>query len=244
MKNLFQKKFTIQASNCNSQAQLSHADTFALFCDVATDHANVLDVSAKTLAPKGLFWVAVKTKIAFENPIKMMDEATLSTWPAPPEKLRCVRFYKLESNDKIVATGKTEWAILSFSSNRPQLVSDIYPKDLEYHNEKVCESPFVFEFEDFSNSERFERVVKYSDIDLSHHVNNVAYVRMAFDTLSTNEVENTKISEIDVIYRRQCYEKDTLTICKKATQEHIDFSFEKPDGTVATLIRIKIEKNA
>ena len=59
-----------------------------------------------------------------------------------------------------------------------------------------------------------------------------------------SEVENTKISEIDVIYRRQCYEKDTLTICKKATQEHIDFSFEKPDGTVATLIRMKIEKNA
>ena len=63
--------------------------------------------------------------------------------------------------------------------------------------------------------------IKYTNIDFSHHTNNLEYIRMIMNTYSVAQIENKEIKEIEIIYSNQSFENDILDI-KKASFENKD----------------------
>lgn len=73
------------------------------------------------------------------------------------------------------------------------------------------------EFTKFNNGElpQVESVtVRSTNIDFSHHTNNVEYVRLLLNTYSVEEILNNPIKEIEVCYISQSFENDELQVYK------------------------------
>ena len=240
MENKLQKNIKIQTSMCDNLSRLSIPNLFTVFMDLACEHAPMLGMGADHLAKKGLFWVAAKTKVKIHRLPKMLTDVKAETWPEAPGKIRTNRYYSLSDNCGILAEGKTEWAIINLDIGRPVKLSEVYPENIEYLEETVCDTPFARVNDDFTDCEEIGKyTVCSNDIDIGQHMNNVAYIRALFSMFSCKELEKMKITYIDISFRLQCYEGDTLTICKRNTESATEFGFINKDGKAAATVRIE-----
>ncbi len=240
MENKLQKIIKIQTSMCDNCSKLSIPSLFAIFMDLACEHAPMLGLGSDTLMPKGLFWVAAKTKVKIHRRPEMLTEATACTWPEAPGKIRTNRYYTLSDQSGSLAEGKTEWAIIDITTGRPVKLSEIYPKNLAHSPEKVCNLPFVRikdSFEDYECLGNY--TVRSTDIDIGQHMNNVAYIRALFGAFTCEELESLTVTCIDIAFKSQCYEGEILKLLKRTVDSGLEIEFIKHDGTVAATVSLE-----
>ena len=240
MNNKFFKEYVITPGMCDHTSKLGYADTFSLFQDIASEHADELGIGANLLPEKGLFWLTVKTKIHFHKRPKMMSRAIASTWPKEAEDLRCDRDYLLTSPDgEVLAEGKTEWAILNYKTGRPIRCGEIYPEGLVIAQEDVCTEGFTRIDPDFTGCEKLgEYTVRSIDIDLGGHMNNVAYIRNILGLFSSARLKDMNIKDIEVYFKKSCFEGEKLTFHVRRG-EATDIGMFKEDGSPAFFARIR-----
>lgn len=238
MENKLSKNYTVVVSACDNNAQLSFTGIFNLFMDLATEHASILGVGSDALGEKNCFWVATKTKIRISRRPYMLEKVVASTWPEKPKNIRYNRYYTVCDESGVIVEGKTEWTILDMESGRPKKAADVYPQELEHPEDKVCDVPFERISADFTDCEEIARHTAVSqDIDLSKHMNNVAYIRAVLSAFSTKEIETMGIKEIEVAYRSQCFEGEVLSICKRDAEKALEIGVVKEDGATAAVLK-------
>ena len=243
MESRLKKEFLAVPSRCDSTARLGIADTFDIFMDIASEHAEIIGLGGAAMAEKHLFWLTVRTRVRFSKRPGMMERAELETWPGKPGKVRCERYYTLSENGERIIEGKTEWAVLDTESGRLHPVENIYPPELELGDETVCGSGFMRMVCDFSSEHEAARfTVKSTDIDLGGHMNNVAYVRALMGIFSTAELKSMDIRELEISFRAQCYENEELTVCRRDTADAIELAMLKADGKPAVLAKMTVER--
>ena len=159
----FQTSMQITPSMCDASACLGIPNTFGLFMDIATIHAESIGLGAKAMMRQGLFWLTVRTRIRFHRRPLMMEPVTAATWPGKPDQMRCMRYYTLAAADQtLLAEGKTEWAVVEMKTGKLHNVAGLYPSELELTEEAVCGEPFTRFNKDFSacpENEAFARTV-------------------------------------------------------------------------------------
>lgn len=245
MEAFYESDWKVPSYMCDSAGRLSMADTFNLFMELATEHAVQMGCGWRAMAAKNLFWLTVKTKVAFaplaSRPL-MGETIVARTWPDAPDRMRCLRHYELVRNGEVVAAGKTEWAVLNTETGKLEQMAGIYGDGFEFTREPSLSSPFVRVVDDFADIEPFASyTVRSSDIDLGGHMNNVAYVRAVLGSFSVAEQKAMQISEMDAIFRNQCFEGDKLTLQRRETEDGYDIRLAK-DGKAMFLAHLVCNK--
>ena len=240
MKARFEKTVTIMPSQIDAGGRLGVPDTFALFMDAATEAAGEIGVGMDFLRRKGMFWITVKTMIRFVDRPGILDTVQVSTWPEAPGEKRCNRHYAICRDGKPLVLGKTEWAIVSVLTKRPQRMAGLLPGALDYPAEAACPEPFPMIDERFDAPPFAEHRVVATDIDLARHMNNVAYVRAIVNAFSVKEWKRMDVREMTVIFRAPAHEGDTLQFRIRQDGGVMDVCGRLPGGQTVVLARMRL----
>ena len=242
MKSKISRDILVMPSICDSSSRLAVSSAFALFMDIATEHAECTEIGAKAFLSKGLFWLTVKTKIRFMRRPEMNELVTVSTWPEEPGKLRWVRDYDLRKGDEALAIAKSEWAIIDQESGKLITPRDIKPEGLDPgENEPLELDGFSRVSEDFGESDFGSYRVRGTDIDLGMHMNNAAYPRMLEGAFSVKEWNSLDIMDMEVHFRSSAYEGQLLRLQRRDEGKFIDLrAFNEEDGKTVCLSRITL----
>ena len=240
MENSLIKNFKLPVSLCDSNGLLSFWGAFSIFGDIACEHGTELEVGKDDLAKSNCIWVISKTVVNFIKRPESLKNITAKTWPTPAGKIRCNRYYTISYDNEIFVEGKSEWAVIDATTGRPQKISDIYPKDIEFLEDTVCNQPFTRFNEDYTDAEIIGNyTVRYTDIDTSNHMNNVAYIRAVTGIFKELSIVQEKIKQIEISYKLQCYEGENLTFKTKQTENGTEIVIIKQDGNTAAVISIR-----
>lgn len=238
MGNRFQKDTHIALSQCDNTGKLSVYHIFTTFMDMATEHAEQLKLSSSDLG-ENLFWITVRTKAQIINRPSMSQKVSLATWPQKPSRVRANRHYLISDENGVLINGKSEWTVVDTSTNKIQRVSDIYPDDFDFCEELSIEENFSRVSDDFSSAQTLSTyTIRSTDIDLVQHMNNAQYIRVLMGVFTKKELEEKPIKEIEITYKAQSYEGETLTIKCRKGEDFVDYGMLKSDGTVAATIRV------
>lgn len=237
--NKLTRTYKVPVSGCDHSSKLSFIGIFNLFMDIATEHADILNISNEYLREKNCFWVAAKTRVKVLRRPMLNEEIQVATWPEKPGNIRCNRYCTLSDTEGVIVEAKTEWTILDGTTGKPQKTKDIYPESLEHLDDVVCAQPFERFKTDFSVCEEIgtHKVVS-ADIDMSRHMNNVAYIRMALSAFTCEELDKMNIEEIEIAYKVQCYEGEVLSIRRLMTDSGMEIGILKEDGTCGAVMKI------
>ena len=220
MQNKLEHTFPIVPSQCDSSGCLGIPNTFSLFMDIATEHADMLGIGLKDLAPLHRFWLTVKSKAHFYRRPALSETVTLSTWPEHPDSRKCNRDYTITSGNELLVAGKTEWAVIDTLSGRLVKVDSVYPEGLVLLDDISIEEDFVKFSTDLSDAVVLgEYRVNSNDIDLGGHMNNVAYIRTVEGLFSTDELEKNPINELEIHYKNSSFEGETLSFLANKCEE-------------------------
>ena len=237
MQQVFERDFMIPPSACDASGRLSYPGAFAVFMDLATEHAERLGVGLSAMRKKDRFWLTVKTKIVYYERPAISERVRLLTWPEKPGPLRFNRSYELRRGNALLLAGRTEWAVLNTVTGALAPSADIMPEGMVYERasalaESYARIPPRFEGEPFASCR-----VRSTDIDLGGHMNNAAYPRALFGVLSSEEIAARKIRSIDLIFRAPCFEGEELEITRREEGGVLDLRLSKGEE-VRLLARI------
>ena len=212
MKAYLTKEMYVGPSICDRSGKLSLPGFFLTFGDLATQHADMLGIGLKALMPKDLFWVAVRTRLVIHDRPELGSTVSAATWPEKPEKLKSYRNYVIESDGRIFAEAKTEWAVLNMASGRPLPAGQVFPDDIEFCEKTVDTGAFSRTKVEFPEEPFGSFKVSSADIDVGRHMNNAFYVRSILGLFSNDELESRPPKVFEIAYRTQCYEGETVTV--------------------------------
>lgn len=234
---IYTRTMPIPPNLCGAEKTLSTSGAFSLLVDMASSHSELIGTGYREMERRRLFWLMTRARIRFHRRPAMMEEVTLTTWPAPPRHYLCNRFYTLSHHGELLVEGRQEWAVLDLDTGRPCRTDAIYPQSLVHVGAEVIPTPYTRLSDTATEADLLREVIVTSEeIDLGGHVNNAAYLRLIAGSLSCAEHRALAVSEAEVQYLLPCYEGERLRIlCHKG--EELLFSIRKEDGRCAVLCR-------
>lgn len=239
MENYLEKDIMVAGSNSDNKGRLSIPGLFYMMMDMAGEHGSGIGIGNRDLARRGLGWLVTKTKMRIYSLPKMLEIVRAKTWPSAPGLVRCNRYYTFCVGDELIAEGKNEWTILDFTTGKPQKMAEVYPGDFEHLADISCDEPFLRSKTNFAECPEISTyIVNSSDIDVSQHMNNVAYIRAGLGSLTCEELQELNPNLVEIAYRVQCYEKEKLSIRRNNIENGCELGVVKEDGSTAAVITI------
>ena len=239
METVFETHTSVVPSLADAEGRLGIPSVFAMFMDAATLHAEALSVGPSAMTAKQLFWLTVKTQIRFFSRPQLLKPLTVRTWPEAPGKVRAMRSYQLCAGDRVLAAGKTEWAVMNTATGQLAPLEGLFPAELRFDTPTACPEPFA-RIPDAGDWESYgEHRVCSTDIDLGGHMNNVAYIRALLSGFSNRELRKLNIARMDAVFRSPCFEGETLTLQQRPSETGLHLRIAKADGTTALLAAVE-----
>lgn len=167
--------------------------------DAAGCHARELGVSVDQLLPKGLTWVLSKLRLHMVRLPKWGEVIRIMTWPADVQRLFAIRDFRLfDENERDIGQATTSWLLLDVARKRPvRLPAEIlkFHPDMPQRVLTTIQKP-IPAVERIDLEKIFQ--VRYSDLDLNRHVNNVSYLEWALETIPEKLDHDAWIYEFEI----------------------------------------------
>ncbi len=241
MKCKYEKDYIIRTSDCDHSAVMGIPQTFDLFMDMASIHAESLGIGMRFMNETAMFWLTAKTRVRFLKKPHMLQNVRVNTWPNKPRGVQTIRNYTITTPEgEVMAEGKTQWTVLNTKTGSLVRIDDVFPSGLDLLEDCVIDEPFTRMDEDIKGLEAYETYkVRSVDIDLGGHMNNVAYVRALFGTFSSKELDEMKISDCEVCYKHPCYEGDILIFYRKNKPDGTEIIVKNREGATVILAKLR-----
>lgn len=235
MESIWSKDYTIMTSLCDARGLLGIKNIFDIFMDMASEHAARLGVGYYDMLERRCFWIAVRTRVKLYGRPRLGDTLRAETWPGKPGLAKSDRFYRILRDGAVMAEGRTEWAVQDIDTGAVRRTDSYgFPMELGFRDERVCEAPFRrFRAGQTAPEYCCAYTVGSQDIDVGHHMNNVAYVRMLLGTFTTAELAAMDVTEAEISYRLACFEGEELAIERRREADGFRFDVLRPDGQTA-----------
>ena len=208
---MYEKKYYIGSNDVDQFLELKIPSFFRLMQDIATEHAEVLDIGKANTLDKGLFWVITRIEIEVIKMPKYLQTVTLKTYPGDDLKFIFPRYFQMEDEKgNILMKASSTWMVLHEDSHRPCLrpfEGKTLPPE-HFHGEVPVPGKCV---SDDTSLVEF-RKVRYSDVDLNGHLNNTKYIDYIIDMHDSEFYKKNRISHFLINYNKELMDGDTLNL--------------------------------
>lgn len=233
------KTHKLSASMVSSANTLSAVGAFTVVEDALTELMGDLGIDGITVKRKyNSFWVFVRTRIKFTGKqLGWGEEYTVTAFLSAASIVKLFAdFEATDGKGEKLFSARLELCVLDIASQKILKLSSVgFTPDMlgGQPNPEV-------------NFGRFERIqppvaesvrVRSTNIDHSHHTNNLEYIRFIMNSYTVAETEARDIKEMEVEYVSQSYEGDLLDI-RKANFDGKDLIILEKEGK--TVVRCEM----
>lgn len=209
MADMFIKEFPIRIYEAGRDGTLSFPGVMNLFQDTATDHAAILGVGLPQMLPKGMSWFITRCHLKIYKYPQYGDTLRIRTWPKGRKKVFAYRDFELSLGNEVTGVGSSVWCLIDLKTKRALPPSRVLPPFAERDEDAlVTNFPSIPSVESFENELRF--YPRKSEIDLNQHVNNVAYMNWALETIPEGVTDGLNPSEIQIFFKKEAQRGDRI----------------------------------
>jgi len=188
--------------------------------ETAWHHADHLRLGYSDLKEHQYFWVLSRLSIQMEEYPQWGDQIKVKTWLAGIGRLFALRHFSLaDSKGKVIGTAKSAWLVLDLKNRKPQRIGPVF-KHIQHllEDHLPAEEPEKIPPPAHPKMEK-SYTVRYSDIDMHHHVNNIKYIEWILDSFpfEMNQTHQIHTFEINFLAESSC--GDAITIHSETLQE-------------------------
>ena len=210
---VFQKPRTITSAYIDVSGKMGLAQTVLMIQDNITENFGAMKMDNFVVKEKGGFWVIFKAKFKFLRRPYWRDKVVTTSFPTDNQLIRLNENTAITTVDgDPIIFAKQEACCLSFDRHRPMRLSA-----LNFPTEGFPEPFMTDDFDRFNvKPEEYEEIYQQKvlpqHIDVSHHMNNIEYVKLALNVFSASDLELCNPSELEVHYLGESEEGQTLKV--------------------------------
>lgn len=214
-----QKERYVSSAFIDSSLKMGIAQSVLMVQDNLTECFSHLGCDGITYRERhNAFWVFTKTRVRFFRRPDWREHITAKTFPIDNAGFKAhINTQISDTQNNVLLQANQEACVLDLEKHRPLKIASLpYPK--ENFPEPVFTEPFEkfdgsFTEEDF----KFEQVIRSQLIDMSRHMNNIEYIRLALNVFSDDFLQQNQVQTLEVHYLGESKENQTLRVYSKTT---------------------------
>lgn len=203
---------TVHSAYTGATLRLVPAGVMYILQDAVTGlHAKGKCGNKELREQHGCFWVITKSKAEIRRYPAWCETITVRATSLDAGRIRTIiKVDILDAQGNLCASAVQEMCVLDFERHRPQKLSSVgfFP---EQDGEEICFEKFETE----GLAPHHDVTVPPHMIDMSGHLNNVEYVKLALDCFENPAVTKREIAALETHHLRECREGETLTVACK-----------------------------
>lgn len=212
--NLIYKRTRVVSSVfLDSEIKLGIAQIIMMIQDNLTECFGLYNCDGVILKQQGKFWVVHKTRVHFNKRPDWRTKINVETFPVSNSGIRTnMNTVFTDEIGNVLITANQECCVLDNEKHRPVKLSLLpFPK------ENYPAKQFLYDFEKFEIDESdyqvvYEQKIRSQSIDMSHHLNNTEYIKLALNVFDTSFLEEHKVCDLEAHYLEETQEGQTLVI--------------------------------
>ena len=180
---IWTEQVRIRAADVTPDGTASVLSLVTYFQEAAGRHAAALGVSMEDLLAAGRAWVLARFRMEVARLPRWADEIRIETWPSGLDRVFATREFVVRDAEGPIAQGTSAWLVIDSERRRPVRPPSAL-HDIELPDRPA---PLATPLDDLPAPAHIDRArtfdVRYHDLDLNRHVNNVRYLEWALETL-------------------------------------------------------------
>jgi len=221
-----EEEFVIASYQMNDKGKIALPAIAGIFQEIAGEHAHANGFGFRQMIEKGHIWVLTRLKIKINSQPAWGDKVDVATWIVNREKFFSRRDFLIndKNGNKLIAAA-SGWMLLSVQSKRPQLVENI-EMDIPMFPDKFSMDAALDKIPpvEFVESQ-MDYLVRYSDLDINKHVNNLQYIRIFLDAFPYNWINSREIKFFEINYLSEAAIDEELEIITGTRKGEGDTTF-------------------
>lgn len=180
-------------------------------------------------------WVLLYWRIKILKRAKYNDELTIKTWASFNKKIYSIRSFEIYLEDELIAFADSKWVFVDATTHSILKIPDEIMQTYGQVEDRVFEEEFKDKFKLPDNlTEKLSYETMKRDLDVNHHVNNIAYLDIASEILSDDLLQDA--TEIAVVYKKEITYKDIITCY---CQDDTVYLYNKEKNILNGIVKIK-----
>jgi len=179
--------------------------------ETASHHAEHLGVGHEAMVAEGRVWMLLGLAFRIHRYPLWRDTILVSTWPSLHERFYYFRDFEITCHDEVIGEASSKWIPVDIEWRRPfrgQLhfhinwdeVKQVWPDCLqklpEVKSDKVIS----------------EARVRYTDLDVNEHVNNIRYMEWILDGFSLDFHRSHQLHEFEIHFQSETLYGDLIEL--------------------------------
>lgn len=234
MDKIFTKEMLPMFRDADAQGMIGMRAYLYYFQDVATEYLYRIGKGNDSLPEKyGAAWFYTKYKMKLYKKADFSKILHIETWIEKMDKLRIWQDMKISVGDEVYAVGRLESCIFHFKEQKIGRLADIEMPEgtvLDTHVDLDHFTKIRHNISDMDYS--YSHIVRYSDIDKSHHMANLRYMNLMEDNFSPDFYQKHMLKEMELHYVAQSFYGDEIKMYKKQQDTTYLIAGAKKDGTI------------
>lgn len=227
------KEQKVSASMLGSNESLSTIGTFQIIENALTELTGKLKIDGITVKEQyNAFWVFAKTRVKFFKKILWNESLTVTCFISSKSLARI--HFDIEAKNSLgefIFYARIEACALDIASQRIRKLSTVgVSEDMLPEQETMDINFSKFDYETLPLVEQVK--IRSTNIDMSHHTNNLEYLRFIMNTYSVKELETRAVCEMEVVYMNQSFENDVLDVLKGCYENKDIIVLQKEDKPI------------
>lgn len=217
----------VRAYEVDPHGHLSAVSVCNFLQEAAANHARALGVSIYQLASQNITWVFSRLALKVHDHPTWGEPLRVKTWPSGVRGPFALRDFLVTGKDgRPVAASVSAWLLIDTRTRFPlRRVASVLDRlgtvkaapPLDHDLGKIPALDRIHHEADFT--------VRYHDLDVNHHVNNVSYVRWVVESLPHKILDSAVLTDLEVNYIAEAFAGDRVRVRSlKTDRGHLSFS--------------------
>lgn len=240
---IYEKDFNIQFCDVGENNGLTEKGALRLFQEIAIIASSNVGYGLNDESKTHFAWLLLNWKLQLFSRPQWNSKVTIKTWPSSFEKFYSYREFEMyDENNNLVAIAASKWLLFNTETKSIQKITDDMAKKYNCNEKTVFDTPLNDKLKEPDNyTSTFNYTVQRRDIDTNHHVNNLCYLDFAYNALPDDLLQNYKINEIEIMYKKAAlYNDDIVCYYSKISDIEHTITIKSKDNTkLHSIIKIK-----
>jgi len=209
--NIWTEDFPVRLHELDAGAKLSVLSICNFLQSAASNHARALGISLYDLQSSGHTWVLAQLKIHMDDYPKGDTLVRIHTWPAGTDRLYALREFRVHDGDgRLYGMAGSSWLIIDMERRRPVRLEP-FVRAIHQTSQKDDISPGLAKLPSHERpTYTREFHVRYRDMDVNQHVNNVSYVEWALESLPASTLMRGDLRDLEVNFLGEAHLGDIV----------------------------------
>lgn len=207
-------KIKLYSSYFDANDNVSLKSVLNIFQDVASHHGEQIGVGYQEMLSKNLYWVISRIKFDIIKMPLPNQEVIVETWPHEKGRVDFDRDMKITSeNGETLIIGTSKWCVISTTTRTLERTDNvIYTGNCI--NEFNYQDKFTkINFPNLPFENKFNYIVKFSDLDHNKHMNNTNYAN-----LIANAINKKVVKHFEINFLNECSFNDEIIVSSLNTE--------------------------